>query len=105
MLSTIVFSSKMELPQVDMVVKSTASVRDKLKKRREALGSILSGISSTSSSATTPTSAVETKLDSEAAKKDSGTEKVSEADFLETVLKDSSPPEKKLKLSTKDELL
>jgi hypothetical protein len=44
----------MELPQVDLVVKSTASVRDKLKKRREALGSILSGISAATTLATTP---------------------------------------------------
>jgi hypothetical protein len=47
------FFSEMELPQVDLVVKSTASVRDKLKKRREALGSILSGISAATTPATT----------------------------------------------------
>ena len=95
----------MELPQVDLVMKSTASVRDKLKKRREALGSILSGITSTSVATAAVSS--EQKSEPDSNKKDGQLESVettSKTDFVDSILKEaSSPPEKKLKLSTKED--
>jgi hypothetical protein len=85
--------------EADAVMKSTVSVRDKLKKRREALGSILSGISTTAA-ANVETSKAETdgkKKESESSssdKKQTGS-KGESAHSIE----DNQPAEKRLKLS------
>jgi len=80
-------------------MKSTVSVRDKLKKRREALGSILSGISTTAA-ANVETSKAETdgkKKESESSssdKKQTG----SKGDSAHSI-EDNQPAEKRMKLS------
>jgi hypothetical protein len=89
----------MELPQVDAVMKSTVSVRDKLKKRREALGSILSGISP----------AAEPKPEAEAAGTSGTSEKAPAPESSAAAKKDCAeaveamPAEKKLKLAVAKE--
>ena len=76
----------MELPQVDAVMKSTVSVRDKLKKRREAFGSILSA------NVETAKAAAENDAKNESDQKQSG----STSDNASSI---EEPAEKKLKLS------
>ena len=90
----------MELPQVDAVMKSTLSVRDKLKKRREALGSILSGIGPST----------EPKINPDAAKKDSETSSqlnqgASSLKVDKTESSDEQPAEKKLKMTSTSQRL
>ena len=90
----------MELPQVDAVMKSTVSVRDKLKKRREALGSILSGIGPST----------EPKINPDAAKKESETSSqlnqgASNLKVDKTDSSDEQPSEKKLKMSSTSQRL
>ena len=90
----------MELPQVDAVMKSTVSVRDKLKKRREALGSILSGIGPST----------EPKINPDAAKKESETSSqlnqgASNLKVDKTDSSDEQTSEKKLKMSSTSQRL
>ena len=85
----------MDLPQVDAVMKSTASVRDKLKKRREALGSIFSGMSAAAEVKPDP---VVTRKEAEPSSS-TNQNVLSKAEQEKADSLDEKPSEKKLRLS------